>query len=153
MLYGFLADLIVVVHLAYVAFVVVGQAAILVGVLAGWRFARNFWFRLFHLLAIGIVAMEAASSVMCPLTLWEQDLRKLAGQEVSDASFVGRLVHDVFIFPVPADAFDLCYFAFGSVVLLTLVLLPPRLPRFPRRDPTPEPQSTTRSPALVGGPH
>ena len=51
-MYGFLADLTVVVHVAYVAYVVVGQALIMVGWGVGWRWVRNFWFRTTHLLAI-----------------------------------------------------------------------------------------------------
>ena len=40
-----LADLIVVLHAAYVSFVVFGLAAILLGVVFRWRWVRNVWFR------------------------------------------------------------------------------------------------------------
>ena len=43
--YRFLADAVLAVHFAYVAFVVLGMAAILLGIALGWRWVRNFWFR------------------------------------------------------------------------------------------------------------
>ena len=54
-----LADLIVVFHAAYVSFVVFGLVAILIGAVLRWRWVRNFWFRVIHLTAIGIVVAEA----------------------------------------------------------------------------------------------
>ena len=53
MFYAVLADALAAFHLAYVAFVVVGELAILAGAAFGCRWARNRWFRGAHLLAIG----------------------------------------------------------------------------------------------------
>jgi hypothetical protein len=72
-----LADLLVTIHLAFVAFVVVAQLLILVGWLARWGWVRNFWFRAVHLLCIAFVAVEAVGGIQCPLTTWEHDLRKV----------------------------------------------------------------------------
>src|SRR4029079_7904709 len=56
--YRLLADLIVAIHAAYVAFVVVGLLLILIGLACGWKWVRNWWFRVAHLVAILIVAAE-----------------------------------------------------------------------------------------------
>ena len=61
-LYRLAADAVVIVHYAYVAFVAVGLLAILLGLVCGWRWVRNFWFRSLHLLAILVVAAEAVSA-------------------------------------------------------------------------------------------
>ena len=45
MLWRVTADIVVTVHAAYVAIVVVGFAAILIGSAAQWRWMRNFYFR------------------------------------------------------------------------------------------------------------
>src|SRR5579884_4026965 len=90
MWYGLLADLVVAVHVAYVSFVVLGQLAILVGILARWRWVRNRWFRVAHLIAILIVAAEAALDITCPLTDWEDRLRHLAGQTGYQCDFLGH---------------------------------------------------------------
>ena len=75
-----LADLIVVFHACYVSFVVFGLAAILAGIVFRWGWVRNFWFRAIHLVMIAIVVGESLAGVPCPLTVWEQQLRKRAGE-------------------------------------------------------------------------
>ena len=37
----------VLLHAVYVAFVVLGMAAILAGIALRWQWVRNFWFRIF----------------------------------------------------------------------------------------------------------
>jgi Protein of Unknown function (DUF2784) len=127
--YAILADLLTAVHFGYVAFVVVGELAILVGAACGCSWARNRWFRGLHLLAIGIVAAEALLHVPCPLTVWELHLRGLAGQATDTESFVGRLVH--FFFMDGENQFDewvyeYLHIGFGILVLATFIFIPPR---------------------------
>jgi len=126
--HDFLADLIVVVHCVYVAFVVVGMALILIGIARRWQWVRNFWFRILHFLAVGFVAFESLGRMVCPLTDWERDLRVLAGGQGDPRSFVGRLVHGLIFYDAPAWVFTLCYCAFAAAVLATLWLAPPRWP-------------------------
>ena len=52
MLYSLLTDLVVAVHIGYVAYIIVGLALILVGLGRKWGWVRNPWFRLTHLAAI-----------------------------------------------------------------------------------------------------
>jgi hypothetical protein len=92
-LYRLLADTVVAVHLTYVAFVVVGMAAILVGIVLRWSWVRNFWFRTVHLLMIGIVAVESLCGVRCPLP------KTLSATETTERG------HS-FIFPVLPSCFD-----------------------------------------------
>ena len=126
MSYGFLADVIVAIHVVYMVFVVFGQIAIMVGAVLKWGWIRNPWFRVSHLLAILIVALEALLGVACPLTTWEYDLRMAAGQPVSGGSFVGRLLHNVLFYDLPPWIFTTCYVAFALLVLVTLCWAPPR---------------------------
>ena len=122
-----LADLVVFVHVGYVGFVVLGQLAIIVAAPFGWRWARNPWFRFAHLTAIGIVVYEAIRNIRCPLTVWEEQLRALAGQAASGESFVGRLLHDLlFIEGQPPIFFTTLYVAALVLVLQGLVMYPPR---------------------------
>ena len=106
--YALLADLIVVIHFGYVAFVVLGLLIILLGGVLRWRFVRNFWFRAIHLTMILIVVIEALFKIVCPLTVWEYELRIAAGQQVSDLSFVARLVHQVMFFNFSASGLYDC---------------------------------------------
>ena len=127
-LYRCLADAIAAIHFAYVAFVVVGMAAILLGIVFGWRFVRNFWFRGLHFLAIAVVAAESLAGFVCPLTTWEYRLRAAAGESAEEGTFVGRWVHRLMFFSAPEWVFTSGYCLFALLVVLTLVLAPPRWP-------------------------
>src|SRR5262245_18139452 len=124
---GYLADLIVAFHSAYVGYVVFGFLAILVGAALGWKWVGNRWFRCSHLVMITIVAVEAIFGWECPLTTWEAQLRQAAGQQVSDGTFMGRLMHHlIFIDSVPPWVLHWGYIAFALLVAATFWFAPVR---------------------------
>ena len=123
------ADLIVVFHLGYVTVVVAGFFVILLGGVLRWRFVRNFWLRAIHLAMILIVVFEALFGITCPLTDWEYELRVAAGQQdVTDVSFVARLIHKLIFYDFPPVVFTIAYCLFGIAVLMSWRLIPPLLP-------------------------
>ena len=117
-----LADLILIVHFLFVAFVVGGLALIWIGAAFGWQWVKNFWFRVAHLAAIVFVAGEALIGVWCPLTMWEDALRGVHGEK----SFVARWIHRLMFYDFPGWMFTTAYVLFALVVIVTLVWLPPR---------------------------
>jgi hypothetical protein len=127
-LYSFLADVVVVLHFAYAGFVVVGMVVILAGIVLRWKWVRNFWFRMVHFLMIGLVVAESLGGMACPMTTWEYDLRVKAGQAGEPGSFIGRWFHRVLYYDAPEWTFTVCYCLFGTAVLATLILAPPRWP-------------------------
>jgi hypothetical protein len=131
--YRLLADFIVVVHFAYVSFVVGGLLLILLGGWRKWRWVRNFWFRLLHFLMIAVVVGESLLGIVCPLTDWEDALREKAGETVAQGSFIGRMVHNLLFIEVPEIGLTPFYCAFGLIVLATLFLVPPHWPKW-RKD-------------------
>jgi hypothetical protein len=80
-IYGILADVVVLIHVAFVGFVVFGW-------FASWRW---FWVSWIHLPAVfwGI-GIEWAGAI-CPLTLLENLLRNLAGQPNYKGDFLAQL--------------------------------------------------------------
>lgn len=116
-----LADVILVVHFAFVLFVVGGFALVLVGAAAGWRWVRNRTFRYAHLGAIVFVAAEAIVGVACPLTVWENVLRRAAPD---GPSFVGRWVSRLLYYDLPDWVFATAYIVFAIAVAVTLWLVP-----------------------------
>jgi len=126
LVYRITADAVVLVHFAYVAFVVIGLLAILLGLACRQRWARNFWFRCLHLLAILVVAAEAVCGITCPLTTWEHQLRALAGETSYHGDFIEAWVHRLMFFDAEPWVFTVCYVLFGLVVLATFILAPPR---------------------------
>jgi len=125
-LHSLFADAVVFVHAAYVGFVVVGLVAILIGSVLRWQWIRNFWFRVVHVILIGIVVVEALLGITCPLTTLESSLRRAAGETARAESFVGRWVHDLLFYDAPVWVFTVVYCLFGAVVLATFVIAPPR---------------------------
>ena len=117
-----LADVILIVHVAFVAFVVCGLFAIWLGALLGWRWVRNFWFRMAHLAAIIFVATEAVAGMVCPLTLWEDALRGRS----SETGFIERWLHSILFYDFPPWVFTAAYAGFALVVIATFIAVPPR---------------------------
>jgi hypothetical protein len=127
--YRLLADVILVVHFAFVAFVILGLLAVWAGRLLRWSWVRNFWFRLAHVLAIGIVAAEALGGVICPLTTWEARLRELAGATGGyQGSFIQHWVHRLIFFDASQGVFTVIYIAFFALVLASFWWVKPRRP-------------------------
>ena len=82
MLYRFLADCLVLVHLAFVVFVVAG------GLLVLWRPSLRW----IHLPAAVWGALIEFTGWICPLTPWEQALRAQAGQVGYPTGFIEHYI-------------------------------------------------------------
>lgn len=80
MLPAFLATAVLVVHLAFVAFVLLG--AVLV--------ARRPWVACLHVPAVVWGMLVEATGWTCPLTPLEQALRRAAGEATYDGGFIER---------------------------------------------------------------
>jgi hypothetical protein len=123
---GWLADLMLVVHVGIVLFVVLGQLTILLGGWRGWAWIRHFGLRATHLALIAIVVLQAWLGRVCPLTIWEQALRRQAGQTSYGDSFVEHWLSRLIFFEAPWWVFVAAYSAFAAVVVLSWIWLPPR---------------------------
>ena len=122
-----LADLVVAFHFGYLLFTLGGELVILLGAAFHWRWVRGHLFRLLHLIAVLLVAVEALIGYLCPLTQLEHSLRNAAGQQVeTEISFVGRLIRSVLFYDFPAWFFTALYIGFGLLVLITYICIPPR---------------------------
>ncbi len=124
-----LADAILVLHFLFVLFVTGGFALILAGAALRWSWIRDRRFRSAHLGAILLVAAESLVGVACPLTVWEDALRRTGPQ---DASFVGRWVARLLYYDFPEWMFAAAYTVFALAVALAWYLIPPH-PAKPHR--------------------
>jgi len=125
---GLLADVILVIHAGIVLFAVLGQALIMLGGPLGWPWVRGFWLRISHLVLVVYVAVQAWLGELCPLTLWEHELRRAAGQSPHDRGFVEFWVSQLVYYDFPPWVFVLMYTGFAFLVVLTWWWLPPRWP-------------------------
>jgi hypothetical protein len=106
MSYGVLADLVVVVHLAYVAFVVAGALLLL-------RWPRLAWL---HLPAVAWAALLEAFGWTCPLTPLENRLRALAAEPGYERGFVEHYLVPI-VYPETLDRAAQLALAAGVVAL------------------------------------
>lgn len=129
-----LADAMAALHLTFVLYVLVAQVLIIVGVVAKWAWVRNPWFRISHLVMILIVAVESIFDFECPLTTWENMLRRLPGQDSHEGqTFIGRLVDSIMFFDHTQyyELFNAIYIGFALLVLVCFLLAPPRFRKAP----------------------
>lgn len=126
--WALLADAVLVAHGLFVAFVVIGQALVLAGLWRGWEWVRNRRFRIAHLLAIGVVVLQAWLGVLCPLTILENWLRAQAGEAGYAGSFIQHWLHRVLFYEAEPWVFTAIYTVFGALVIATWRLAPPRTP-------------------------
>lgn len=125
----FLANLILATHALFVAFVVLGLVAVLLGKYRHWGWVRNLRFRLTHLVAIGIVIAESWLGLVCPLTEWESRSREAAGGAAYSSSFIQHWLHEILFYDFDPWVFTAAYTLFGILVLLAWLLVPPEPPR------------------------
>ena len=128
MLWLVAADLVTLIHATYVAVVVLGFVAILVGWAAGWDWVRNRYFRIVHVAMILLVCCEALVGTTCPLTIWENMLRVKGGEAGYSRDFVGYWLDSLIFYHAPPWVFTTAYLTFGALVILTFWLVPMQWP-------------------------
>lgn len=122
----YLADAILIVHVLFVLFVVIGLLAIYAGYFFHWQWVRNRLFRILHLTAIGIVVVQAWLGLICPLTTWEMALRAQAGTATYAGSFIQFWLHRLLYFSAPEWVFIVLYTGFGCLVAASWYVVRPK---------------------------
>jgi hypothetical protein len=134
-LFSSTADVILVLHAIVVLFNVGAVPVIWVGYFRGWAFVRNFYFRIVHLLLMGVVAAESVFGIMCPLTIWEDVLRTSNGTgQVHENGLIAHWLHQLIFYDFPAWVFTFAYLLFFLLVVLTFYFVRPQLPTLRRRN-------------------
>ena len=125
-LYLLAADLILFIHVLFVAFVVFGLVCILIGKPLHWGWVRNRWFRIAHLIAIGVVVLQSWLGMICPLTIWEMALREKAGDATYAGSFIAHWLDAILYYQAPPWVFMVAYTMFGLLVVVSWFWVPPK---------------------------
>jgi hypothetical protein len=116
------AHLVLAIHVAIIAFNVVGLVAIPLGARFGWSFVRALTWRMLHVLSWGVVALQAAAGRACFLTDWQYEL---AGGQGDPDPLIARLANAVIYWPLPLWVFAVLYAAAFAFVLTLLWVVPP----------------------------
>ena len=110
MAYSLAADLLVLLHLAFILFVILGGLLV-------WRWG---WLAVLHLPAVLWGALLEFKGWLCPLTPWEQQLRLAAGEAGYSGSFIAH-----YLLPVlyPDGLTRMVQLLLGAAVLLINLLI------------------------------
>lgn len=108
MLYQITANLVVLVHLAFIVFVVLGGLLVL-----RWR-----WLAWVHIPAVIWAALIEFAGWICPLTPLENRLREAGGQAGYDGGFIG---HTIAPMVYPSGLTREMQFLLGAMVVLVNV--------------------------------
>src|SRR5579864_1996555 len=123
---GIAATLILLVHLAIVAFNVFGLVVIPLGKWLAWPFVRGFWWRFAHVLTLAVVAVQAVLGRAGFLTIWEAAL-SASVDPAEPAPMIATWVNGVLYWPLPLWVFAAGYVAVLLYALLLWRWVPPRL--------------------------
>jgi hypothetical protein len=124
--YLIVADIILLIHVLFVLFVVFGLLLILTGKIFAWGWVHNFSFRITHLVAIGVVVLQSWLGLICPLTVWEMDLRARADDSVYEGSFIAYWMQSLLYYRAEEWVFILLYTLFAVLVVASWYWVRPR---------------------------
>lgn len=113
-----LANTLLTLHVGIVMFVVGLLPLVIVGGVRGWAWVRSFGLRLTHVLLMVFIAGQAWLGQLCPLTVWEQDLRRIAGEVSYRESFIEHWLSRLLYWEAPWWVFVAAYTGFAVLVLL-----------------------------------
>jgi hypothetical protein len=116
-----LAQAVLALHLAVIAFNVVGLAAIPAGAALGWRWVRVRWWRALHLASWAVVVVQAVLGRACFLTIWQDQLTGAAPAPPLIQRWVERAIY----WPLPIWAFGAVYIALFAMVIALWRVVPP----------------------------
>lgn len=120
-----LADVVLSVHVLFVAFVVLGLFAVYLGFFLNWQWVRHRVWRIIHLCAIGYVVGQAWLGAVCPLTTLEMTLREKAGAIAYSGSFIQYWLQSLLYYSAPEWVFIMVYTIFGGLVLASWFVVRP----------------------------
>jgi hypothetical protein len=120
------ADIILLCHVLFVAFVVIGLLLIFVGKIYSWSWIRNPGFRFLHLAAIAVVVLQSWFGAICPLTTVEMYFRSRAAGAVYSGSFITHWLESFLYYQLPSWVFVVAYTGFGTVTVASWFWIRPR---------------------------
>ena len=129
MIYPLLANAVLIVHVAFVLFIVITVPLILMGGVRNWAWVRVPWLRVTHVAGIGLVVAQAWAGLVCPLTSLEMWLRKQGGEAIYAGSFIEHWLQRLLYWDAPPWLFVTVYTGFALLVVAAWLYVPPQWER------------------------
>jgi len=126
MYYRLAADFLVATHFLWILFMLVGFGLILAGMLFSKKILNWFWFRTLHLAGIVYVGALSLEGKLCPLTIWENQLRTKADPASTySGSFIIHYIERLIYPEVNPVLLQVATITLGVFTLLAYILKPP----------------------------
>jgi len=123
-----IAGIIMLFHFFYVFCVAVPIMLIFIGAFRNWNFIRNFWFRMGHFSLIGIVIALSVLGYPCPLTVWEDHVRRMGGESSYYRDFMTYWISTFLYYDFEPWQCTIFYIAVGVFLLSLFYFVPPKSP-------------------------
>ena len=125
--YRLLADALVALHLIWILFMLAGFVLALWGIFFKKSVLDWLWFRTFHLAGIIYVAALSIQGKLCPLTVWENQLRTKADPTAPyTGSFVIHYVEKLVYPEIDPALLQAATLLLGGFSILAYLFAPPR---------------------------
>ena len=124
-MYVILANAILILHAAFVVFIVLVVPLVYIGKALNWGWVRFYWLRIAHLLGICIVVAQSWAGIICPLTTLEMWLRENNDLATYSGGFIEYWLQRLIYWDFPAWAFIVIYSLFALLAIFTWYVVPP----------------------------
>ena len=99
------SEIVLLFHFCIFLFVILSFFLIPLGYSRKWEWVKNKYYRLIHLILMGIIFIETILGFMCPLTILENFLRN----DIEINNKITQIIHQVMYWDLPTYQFIILY--------------------------------------------
>ena len=99
------SEIVLLFHFCIFLFMVLSFFLIPLGYHKKWEWVKNRYYRLIHLILMGIIFIETILGFMCPLTILEDFLRN----DIEINNKITQIIHQVMYWDLPTNQFIILY--------------------------------------------
>lgn len=99
------SEIVLLSHFCIFLFMILSFFLIPIGYYQKWKWVKNKYYRLIHLILMGIILIETILGFMCPLTILENFLRN----DIETNNKITQIIHQIMYWDLPSYQFIILY--------------------------------------------
>ena len=99
------SEIVLLFHFSIFLFMILSFILIPLGYHKKWKWVKNKYYRLIHLILMGIIFIETILGFMCPLTILENFLRN----DIEINNKITQIIHQIMYWDLPTYQFIILY--------------------------------------------
>ena len=99
------SEIVLLFHFCIFLFMILSFFLIPLGYFQKWKWVKNKYYRLIHLILMGIIFIETILGLMCPLTILENFLRN----NIEINNKITQIIHQIMYWDLPTYQFIILY--------------------------------------------